>query len=936
MRQNLREKIESIIKETYDKISLKYGLAKIQNCSVAEMNKFYDSLYNTSMTEYGIQQIFDINCILAKDFDQKYYFTSMDYEIVKKHTSWLMKSLNFDKNVNGSNIEGQLTGKETIHKDGIEKGNNENIRQNDLDEQNGLKAAIFEATQQLLVNVLKSVNEINNYQDIYYSNSEAIYSDLKKRDIIKKYQIDELIYLSNKIKGFYSVTNNWILKEYLEDINELNLKYMRLHDVGAMNGTVESEIDEVKETGNTQNNESKEDEVNQNKENRNAEESDEIIKIKDTIFETAHQLYINVLKSVKKYDESQVYSLKTSLNSYRTLYFKKLITAIELDALLVVTQQVDNLDCETDIDYLEGLVQSLENINREYVIKKPSARKIYDLGSSLYPLLTGLSDASREAIMSPDDFNEIKRYLHIVRPIQTQLEDKLESILRHKNSALILLCGNVGDGKSHLLAYLKNEHKDWFEKIAVYNDATESLRPDLTAIETLEKELSNFDDDTFEYTTKRLVLAINIGILNNFVSAMKEKGKFNKFIEFVEESTLFHSGGYNGAEGETFQLVSFFDNPIVEITSEGAKSDFYEEVFRKIFQKTKDNPFYQAYLNDKEDSKQYHYNYKLLLNERIQGTIQNLLIRVQIQDKLIISTRALFNFIYGIIVPTDEILGKKEGYLPFLLFENRTDSVILSSLSELDPIKIQNKHIDLMNVEIYNANDYLKRVQELLNDDDAYYLLEPIFKSINNSSIGDKEVSHRQKMSSFVRMEYLIVQDNENYKDFVYEDFVEVLALTRNEKKSNKINNFINLILASVYAWNGSPKKNYLFTNNQKLTSRIAIAILVNLRFQDIYYIENLSYMVSVTLAEGSNHRSPFTLDIDLNLYYLLRKLQNGYLLKDSDKKKGVNFAEFIEGIINNTKSMQQTILLDKKYKTLYEISNNGIIYEVVKEGGNL
>ena len=80
-----------------------------------------------------------------------------------------------------------------------------------------------------------------------------------------------------------------------------------------------------------------------------------------------------------------------------------------------------------------------------------------------------------------------------------------------------MLSGSVGDGKSHLLSYMKYKHPDLMENFSIHNDATESFDPNLTAIETLNKVLEPFSDENINESNEKLILAINLGILSNLM-----------------------------------------------------------------------------------------------------------------------------------------------------------------------------------------------------------------------------------------------------------------------------------------------------------------------------------------------------------------------------------------------------------------------------------
>lgn len=135
--------------------------------------------------------------------------------------------------------------------------------------------------------------------------------------------------------------------------------------------------------------------------------------------------------------------------------------------------------------------------------------------------LRKLRKLSMESVENTLSFDTFKKYMHVRRPV----EDDLRNMLVHVNNAnkktLILLCGSAGDGKSHLLSYLSNADSDHLlDSFELYNDATESSAPSLTSIDTLAVKLSAFDDEhALEDDGFKMVLAINLGTLNNFIES---------------------------------------------------------------------------------------------------------------------------------------------------------------------------------------------------------------------------------------------------------------------------------------------------------------------------------------------------------------------------------------------------------------------------------
>ena len=78
------------------------------------------------------------------------------------------------------------------------------------------------------------------------------------------------------------------------------------------------------------------------------------------------------------------------------------------------------------------------------------------MNCSFISTLRQLSNLSSDAVANIDSFDELKQYLHVVRSPEKDLRDLLSRINGVSQKQLVLVCGSAGDGKSHLLSYLKN------------------------------------------------------------------------------------------------------------------------------------------------------------------------------------------------------------------------------------------------------------------------------------------------------------------------------------------------------------------------------------------------------------------------------------------------------------------------------------------------
>ena len=78
--------------------------------------------------------------------------------------------------------------------------------------------------------------------------------------------------------------------------------------------------------------------------------------------------------------------------------------------------------------------------------------------------LSKLKESSREAVEGLNTFSNFKKYMHVNRDAQEELKKIILAADRHEFAQLILVCGSVGDGKSHIISYFKNKYPDIMDK----------------------------------------------------------------------------------------------------------------------------------------------------------------------------------------------------------------------------------------------------------------------------------------------------------------------------------------------------------------------------------------------------------------------------------------------------------------------------------------
>lgn len=637
----------------------------------------------------------------------------------------------------------------------------------------------------------------------------------------------------------------------------------------------------------------------------------------DTLSGDLNLKYIQCSKELyyflcRKYEVNQKsFSWQALFSLCFSLERKNSISRIDQESIRQVAKKVKENDInEEDCAQLEKLIIFFEkaNINKEKV------------DSELKKQLSLLSVKSSSAIASDQKFSELNEYLHIERKIQLDLEEIIKNKIPTKKKTLTFLLGNVGDGKSHVLSYLKKNYETEFlnYRIQIHNDATESWDPHKTSLDQLEEVMKDFDNENINNNNEvHLIVAINLGILTNFYREMEKKNKFSELRTFIDKSNVLKTSTVVVGNSEEFSLLSFLENRNYKIDETGINSPFYDEVFKKITQENKNNPFYCAFNNDLEAGFEtvIHDNYRLLKQPKVQEALKYLLIRTEIEFKEIISIRSLFNFIYDIIVPLNE-KSDYQSTLPYLLFESNQKTTILNCISKLDPSTSQTKEIDKLNIEFYNSDDYYALASHKLGND---------FEVVNNLfdllKIKEGENFHKLQVNMFLRVYFIF---NFNSDTFQTEQYLSFLKILKNSKESKKDRDFAKIIYESIMNWNGNVIPNYILISRDKKSKQVGIPFrprVIDNREQDNNVIIDIEL-----------NRNKYQIDVDFNTYKMLLRIDSGYFVKDDDIKSMVRFDTVVSEMINSIEAMDETVLIDNQTEKMYKIIDRGYIKEIKEQ----
>lgn len=573
--------------------------------------------------------------------------------------------------------------------------------------------------------------------------------------------------------------------------------------------------------------------------------------------------------------------------------------------------------------------------------------------------LKKLKESSKEAVENITSFSEFKNYMHVKRNVQDELFNIIDKSSKSNSSKLILVCGGVGDGKSHIISYFKNNYPNMMLEFDIHNDATESFEPGKTSIDTLNDVLKDFNDDNILHSNKKLILAINLGALSNFIDS-KYQDNFKNLKKYVEDKKILDVDiSDNSYEEESnFQFINFSDYHIYSLTEEKAKSQYVEDIINKIIQDDERNVFKNSYksncLNcDKNYKCPIKINYEMLMKEPVKEKLIDVLIECVVKDKLIVSTRSLLNFIYDFIVNTELDNKNNEELKQYIdkincddfikcifvsnLFEHKELSQILYSLSKIDPINSISEDLDNIIIKLNITEDIAGVFNSYLNIDGNNYLESLMSK---NDVIEDEKMKLKTKteqnylidslINMFIRLNIFIPRENLNLNDKIYLEYMKNLYYW-NIGDIDNIENLYSDVKVAIYNWNGEALDGRINISVGKNQMRYKISQKLNLE-ADLSNIkvneseELLKFNPSLIIGyESEENGINYKIDIDFNLYELLMRIKNGYRPNKNDKYNYINFVEFINKIQKLGSQNKEIYIEDKQglgvsnYKLVYK-----------------
>ena len=605
----------------------------------------------------------------------------------------------------------------------------------------------------------------------------------------------------------------------------------------------------------------------------------------------------------------------TNVDKEHSSILTKLISKV--DNLLHIN---NNKEVSENIDISQEKVNSLnivDDVERsvEVAVTKQVKKEC------LIQELSKLKESSKEAVEGLNAFSKFKTYMHVNRDVQDELQQIILEADQENRAQLILVCGSVGDGKSHIISYFKNKYPDVMSNFTLHNDATESLEPNKTSMDTLNDVLDNFSDEKIETSSEKLILAINLGTLNNFIDSDYGK-RFTKLQKYVESKKILEKSIVENKfdSSSNIQFINFSDYNLYTLKDGKVQSKYIKELINKITNPSEINDFYNSYKENcsickNKDKCPIKANYELISEDNVQNAIVDLLVQCIIKKKIIISTRALLNFMYDLIIARSYIdvnspmfkdkIGKlkNEEYInsltPNIIFDHKELSFIFNALSNLDPLNVRNEKVDDFIIKFNNSTELIQFFDEYIDYPKGY--IEKI-NSVNFDELEGRRIK-TNLLKLFIRSYYLCGKgDLFSLNDEVYENFINYLYFWNKGDKA-KLIGLYGEIKDGILKWNGEAEKNHIniFVGKNQVKYKVSEEIEIKADASNLpnnKESELIKFLTEMDIRyKGDKLDRSCGIGVDYSLYELLIRVGNGYRPNKKDKNHFIKFIEFINKI---------------------------------------
>jgi DNA phosphorothioation-dependent restriction protein DptF len=551
-----------------------------------------------------------------------------------------------------------------------------------------------------------------------------------------------------------------------------------------------------------------------------------------------------------------------------------------------------------------------------------------------HPLITTLQklkESSRFAVAQGGkyDLDDFKEYLHIEREVESKLKQIIIQSSGLSSAQLILVCGNVGDGKSHILSYLHNEIPIEIKRFQIHNDATESHNPNESSNDTLYRVLNGFKDENIDQSTAKIILAINLGTLSKFIE--EHGGEFQNLHNYIKNQYILDTAVVSDSKFDPeshFHQINFTDYHLYSLTENGPISSIISDLLLRIVGPSEKNIIYQAYdqIKGLPEFKRCPVilNYQFLFHSRNRELIVQLIIQSIAQNKEIVSVRSVLNFIHDLIVPVSlstvnesdikNVIGKLtdiqliQNLVPNYIFEHADLSNIFSRLAELDPCNYRADETDELLLILQGVDDKTDFFKNHLDQN----LYTDVFQRTNI------EVIEKEIVSKYFMRLLFFQTGGEKLKGSDFNQFI-VWLYQFNKGNTTYLGKLYELVENAVKKWYGDPKK------GDKVVVKVGRRQVKYRVFKDFSltprpYVPNKSedavlhqfiqeFIVAYT--RPSNPDEEIKIAIDYSLFKTLKMINHGYRPNKKDNNNFVYFVYFINEVTQGNQR-NNTLYIDK------------------------
>ena len=568
--------------------------------------------------------------------------------------------------------------------------------------------------------------------------------------------------------------------------------------------------------------------------------------------------------------------------------------------------------------------------------------------------LSKLRKLSMESVENTASFAPFKQYLHVVRPVEDELRTLLRRVNRENKKCLVMLCGSAGDGKSHLMSYLRHaDPEGLLNSFELYNDATESSAPELTSIDTLYEKLAPFNDENYQVDDGyKMILAINLGTLNNFIESDKGKA-FTKLKQYVDTNEIFSS--YTRKElyitDSVFQHISFADYQVFTIKEDGVGTEFLSTLIGKVFCNIEENPFYQAYKNNDSCTLcqrcPVRHNYEFLSKPDHQQAVIKKIVEVVIKDKAIVSTRDILNLLYDIIVHPDfdysdmchcatsevKYLTKYIQYsTPMLIYEYDDISPLLNCMRKHDILKERQAEMDVAATRFHSLENIYEAFTEATSGT-AYERLNDITKI---AVLGGIKPELKKLVYRFIvrTKEFKGEYQSSKQKELLAE-YIKYLYYQQSGKEK-QLKKLYESTKKAIMNWDGQFDSDYICVDDSNERFWVIEQLLIQSAIYKSKAIEDdevlrFSTNIKIRFRKSSgNDLETAEIDMDYALFEMISAMRDGYRPTVQDKNKHADFVSFVQRLIEFGNKGTRIELLPKDHENEYRIifEKNDFDYE--------